>query len=74
MPGPEWIWVILAIVVLFGASRLPAMGRNLGLGIKEFKKGVTEASKDGDAKEIRGAQDATGQPSPADERERGTTP
>lgn len=74
MPGPEWIWVIIAIVVLFGASRLPAMGRNVGLGIKEFKKGVTEASKDGDAKEVRGAQDATGQPSPADERERGTTP
>ena len=43
MPGPEWIWVIIAIVVLFGASRLPAMGRNVGLGIKEFKKGVTEA-------------------------------
>ena len=42
MPGPEWIWVIIAIVVLFGASRLPAMGRNVGLGIKEFKKGVTE--------------------------------
>ena len=74
MPGPEWIWVIIAIVVLFGASRLPAMGRNMGLGIKEFKKGVTEASKDEDAKDVRGAQDATGRPAPADERERGTTP
>ena len=42
MPGPEWIWVILVIVVLFGASRLPIMGRNVGLGIKEFKKGLAE--------------------------------
>ena len=64
MPGPEWIWVIIAIVVLFGASRLPAMGRNVGLGIKEFKKGVTEGS--------RNDKDEIGKP--ADERERGTSP
>jgi sec-independent protein translocase protein TatA len=66
MPGPEWIWVIVVIVVLFGASRLPAMGRNVGLGIKEFKKGVTEGSRDGKGKDA-------GEPSAADERERGTT-
>jgi sec-independent protein translocase protein TatA len=66
MPGPEWIWVIIAIVVLFGASRLPAMGRNIGLGIKEFKKGVTEGSRDD--------KDEIGRPDPADDRERGTTP
>ena len=66
MPGAEWIWVVIAIIVLFGASRLPAMGRNVGLGIKEFKKGVTEGSRN-DKGEI-------GKPGPADERERGTTP
>jgi sec-independent protein translocase protein TatA len=67
MPGPEWIWVIIAIVVLFGASRLPAMGRNVGLGIKEFKKGVTEGSKSDDVKD-------EARPASADERERGGTP
>ncbi len=67
MPGPEWIWVIIAIVVLFGASRLPAMGRNVGLGIKEFKKGVGEATRSDD-------KDEQARPAPADERERGTTP
>jgi TatA/E family protein of Tat protein translocase len=66
MPGPEWIWVIIAIVVIFGASRLPAMGRNIGLGIKECKKGVTEGSRDD--------KDEPGKPASADERERGTTP
>jgi sec-independent protein translocase protein TatA len=65
MPGPEWIWVIIAIVVLFGASRLPAMGRNVGLGIKEFKKGVTEGS--------RNDKDEIGKAGPADDREHGTT-
>jgi sec-independent protein translocase protein TatA len=46
MPGPEWIWVVLVIVVVFGASRLPLVGRNVGQGIKEFKKGVAEGTKD----------------------------
>lgn len=46
MPGPEWIWVIIVIAVIFGASRLPSMGRNVGLGIKEFKKGISEAGRD----------------------------
>ena len=66
MPGAEWIWVVIAIIVLFGASRLPAMGRNVGLGIKEFKKGVTEASRD--------EKDEPGKPSSADEREQGSAP
>jgi sec-independent protein translocase protein TatA len=68
MPGPEWIWVVLVIVVLFGASRLPSMGRNVGLGIKEFKKGVSEGSRsDGDKDELD-------KPASTDERGRGTTP
>jgi sec-independent protein translocase protein TatA len=50
MPGPEWIWVIIVIAVIFGASRLPSMGRNVGLGIKEFKKGIAEAGRDEDDK------------------------
>jgi sec-independent protein translocase protein TatA len=66
MPGAEWIWVVIAIIVLFGASRLPAMGRNVGLGIKEFKKGVTEASRDD--------KDEPGKPTPGDEREQGSAP
>ena len=68
MPGPEWIWVILVIVVLFGASRLPIMGRNVGLGIKEFKKGIAEGAS-GDSK----PQTEDGKPTAADERDRGTT-
>jgi sec-independent protein translocase protein TatA len=68
MPGgPELIWVLVVIVVLFGASRLPAMGRNLGLGIKEFKKGVGEATRNDD-------KDEPAKPAASEERERGTTP
>jgi sec-independent protein translocase protein TatA len=62
MPGPEWIWVILVVVVVFGASRLPLVGRNVGQGIKEFKKGVSEGTKD-EAK----AADSPAQPPATDE-------
>jgi sec-independent protein translocase protein TatA len=34
--------VLIVILVLFGAKRLPELGRNLGAGIREFKKGTQE--------------------------------
>ncbi len=42
MPGPLEIIVILVVVLLlFGAKRLPEIGRALGEGIREFKKSIT---------------------------------
>ena len=41
----ELIIVFLIILVLFGASRLPQLGRGLGEGISNFKRGL----KGGDA-------------------------
>jgi sec-independent protein translocase protein TatA len=43
----KWIFVILIIALLFGASRLPMLGRNFGRGIKEFKQGLADAQRDG---------------------------
>ncbi|MDY7092182.1 MAG: twin-arginine translocase TatA/TatE family subunit [Acidobacteriota bacterium] len=37
---PELIVIFLIIVVLFGASRLPQIGRGLGEGIRNFKRSV----------------------------------
>lgn len=34
------ILLLLIILLLFGAKRLPEMGRNLGKGIREFKEGL----------------------------------
>jgi sec-independent protein translocase protein TatA len=46
---PE-ILVILAIVILiFGANRLPQLGRGLGESIRNFKGGLREGSKEKDA-------------------------
>ncbi len=42
--GSQELLVILVIVlVLFGAKRLPELARSLGSSLKEFKKGVDEA-------------------------------
>ncbi len=61
--GPEWIVVIVVIVLLFGASRLPLLGRNVGQGIKEFKKGVRDATRDEDEPKPKG-QAASGRLTP----------
>ena len=48
--GPwQVIIIILAIIILFGGKKLPEMARNLGLGLKEFKKatrGIKDELKD----------------------------
>jgi TatA/E family protein of Tat protein translocase len=44
--GMEWIILALLALVLFGANNLPKLGRNLGQGLREFKKGVSEIRSD----------------------------
>src|SRR5262249_37767396 len=42
--GSQELLVILVIVlILFGANRLPVLARSLGSSLKEFKKGINEA-------------------------------
>ena len=43
--GPEWIVVgLIAVVVLFGAKKLPDMARSVGRAQGEFKKGLKEGN------------------------------
>ncbi len=37
----EWLIIGAAIALLFGASKLPKLGKGLGEGIRNFKKGIT---------------------------------
>ena len=40
-PGPEWLIVILVVLLLiFGARRLPEIGSSLGHGLRAFKSSV----------------------------------
>lgn len=40
--APELILILLIVVVVFGAGRLPEIGSALGKGIRDFKKGLNE--------------------------------
>ena len=42
--GWEWVIVILAVLLLFGARKIPELARGLGQGIKEFKKATREVT------------------------------
>jgi sec-independent protein translocase protein TatA len=46
-PGPwEWMLILAILVLVFGAKRLPEIGRGMGKGIREFKKSLREISSD----------------------------
>lgn len=47
MPGLGELLVILLIVLLvFGAAKIPEIARSMGKGIKEFKKASKESEED----------------------------
>ena len=37
---PELLIVLFIVVLIFGTSRIPELGRGLGEGIRNFKKGI----------------------------------
>jgi sec-independent protein translocase protein TatA len=50
--SPQDMLVILVVVLLlFGAKRLPDMARSLGQGIREFRKSLHEISQEDDEPE-----------------------
>jgi sec-independent protein translocase protein TatA len=59
MPGPtEWVVILVIVLVLFGAKKLPELARSLGQGMNEFRKAREEFDK-----ELQQAgQDVKGQP------------
>jgi sec-independent protein translocase protein TatA len=40
---PELIIILVIILIIFGAGKLPEIGAGLGKGIKNFKKATKEA-------------------------------
>ena len=46
--GMEWGIVLLLVLIVFGAGKLPQVGRQLGSAISEFKATVSPKDEDGD--------------------------
>jgi sec-independent protein translocase protein TatA len=42
---PELIIILVIIVIIFGAGKLPEIGSGLGKGIKNFKKATNDEEK-----------------------------
>jgi len=43
---PEMIVVLLIVILIFGAGRLPDIGRGIGKGIRNFKDAVRDTKDD----------------------------
>jgi len=42
--GPEILIVLVVVMFLFGAKKLPELARSIGASAKEFKKGVEDGA------------------------------
>jgi len=83
-PSPLQLLIIgLIILILFGASRLGEVGKGLGDGIRNFKKGLSgdgDEEEDEDAKQLKGKSasadksddDMAGEPAKVEEKKEKT--
>ena len=39
---PELLLILFIVIVIFGASRIPELGKGMGEGIRNFKKGMRD--------------------------------
>ena len=42
---PEMLIILAIVILIFGANRLPELGRGIGAGIKNFKASVKDGEK-----------------------------
>jgi sec-independent protein translocase protein TatA len=42
----EIILIVLVVLLLFGAKKIPELARGLGKGMSEFKKGLKDVEKE----------------------------
>ena len=44
--GAEWIIILLIVLLLFGAKKLPGLASSVGQSMREFRKASKEALED----------------------------
>ncbi len=42
----ELLLILVIVLVLFGANRLPELAKSLGASVSQFKKGINESQRD----------------------------
>jgi len=43
---PELMIILMIVIIIFGANRLPQLGRGIGSAIKNFKDGMKDGTAD----------------------------
>ena len=46
LKGPEVLIILILVLLLFGARRLPDMARSLGQSVREFRKGIRDMKEE----------------------------
>jgi len=67
--GWEWVVVLFAVLLLFGAKRIPDLAKGLGSGIREFKKAAREVTD-----EVQNAGESTPPKPPVSTESQSTPP
>ena len=49
--GWEWVIIIVVVLLIFGARRIPELGRSLGQGIRSFKEELSGGKQRKDERE-----------------------
>jgi sec-independent protein translocase protein TatA len=57
---PELLLILLIVIIIFGAGKLPQLGKGLGEGIKNFRNSLKGEGgpKDGASKGNEGSKDS----------------
>lgn len=61
--GTELVLILLVVLLLFGAKKIPELARGLGSGIREFKDASREIQREINTPEQKAAQGGTTTPS-----------
>jgi len=67
LKGQELLIILLIVLLIFGARKLPDLARSLGSSAKEFRKGIEEGSQDDDADAQKSEASDVSDPSDAQE-------
>ncbi|MBU0702522.1 MAG: twin-arginine translocase TatA/TatE family subunit [Chloroflexi bacterium] len=51
--GWEWIIVLVVVVLIFGVGRLGRLGKDLGEGIREFRRGISGGEDETQTEEVK---------------------
>ena len=57
--GPELIIILVIILLLFGAKRIPELAKGLGTGVREFRRGTRSGDEVEDKNEEKKGEELT---------------